>query len=74
MDLTSAISSFVPGAGTAVSGITGIGSTLTTFGADIAEDGFQLSDLGNAATGLGMDIVGLIPGFGTAGKAAKIGK
>lgn len=74
MDLTSAISSFVPGAGTAVSGITGIGSTLTTLGADIAEDGFQWSDLGNAGVGLGMDIVGMIPGFGTAGKASKIGK
>lgn len=74
MDLTSAISSFVPGAGTAVSGLTGIGSTLTTFGADIAEDGFQWSDLGNAGVGLGMDIVGMIPGFGAAGKASKIGK
>lgn len=74
MDLTSAVSSFVPGAGTAVSGITGIGSTLTTLGADIAEDGFQWSDLGNAGVGLGMDIVGMIPGFGTAGKAPKIGK
>lgn len=74
MDLTSAISSFVPGAGTAVSGITGIGSTLTTLGADIAEDGFQWSDLGNAGVGLGMDIVGMIPGFGAAGKASKIGK
>lgn len=74
MDLTSAISSFVPGAGTAVSGVTGIGSTLTTLGADIAEDGFQWSDLGNAGVGLGMDIVGMIPGFGAAGKASKIGK
>lgn len=74
LDLTSAISSFVPGAGTIASGVTGVGSTLTTLGADIAEDGFQLSDLGNAAVGLGMDVVGLLPGFGTAGKAAKIGK
>lgn len=74
MDLTSAISSFVPGAGTAVSGVTGIGSTLTTLGADIAEDGFQWSDLGNAGVGLGMDILGMIPGFGVAGKASKIGK
>lgn len=74
MDLVSAVSSFVPGAGTAVSGLTGMGSTLATFGADVAEDGFQWSDLGNAGVGLGMDIVGMIPGFGTAGKASKIGK
>ena len=74
LDLTSAISSFVPVGGTIVSGISGIGSTLATLGADIGEDGFQWKDLSNAGVGLGMDLIGLVPGLGTAGKAAKIGK
>ena len=73
-DLTSAISSYVPGYGTLVSGVSGIGSTTANLVADIGEDGFQMSDLGNFAVGLGMDVIGLIPGFGTAGKAAKISK
>lgn len=73
-DLTSAISSYVPGYGTLVSGVSGIGSTTANLVADIGEDGFQMSDLGNFAAGLGMDVIGLIPGFGTAGKAAKISK
>ena len=58
-----------PVTGTAV----GIGSTLTNFGADIADDGFQWSDVGNLGIGLGLDLVGAIPLFGDAvGTGTKI--
>lgn len=73
-DLVSLGSSYVPGYGTVASGVTGAGSTIMNFIADVGEDGFQLSDLGNAGVGLGADILGMIPGFGTSGKASKIAK
>ena len=73
-DIVSAISSFVPGYGTAVSAVSGIGSTVTTAIADMVEDGFQWSDLGNGLIGLGMDVAGLLPGIGTGAKFSKIGK
>lgn len=74
-DVLSAISAFIPGYGTAVSAVTGVGSTLTNLGVDIADDsvsGWQAA--GNAAMGLGLDLVGLIPGFGAGAKAGKIAK
>lgn len=71
-DATAAAVAFVPGYGTAASGILGVGSTLTNVGADIADDSMSAGDVvKNAAYGLGMDIVGLIPGWGAPGKAAK---
>lgn len=64
---------FIPGYGTVASGVLGIGSTLTNIGADIADESMSGWDVaGNALYGLGMDVVGLIPGLGTTGKAAKI--
>lgn len=75
LDIASAISALAPGAGTVVSGVTGVGSTLTNLGADIADDSVSAWDTGkNFLFGLGMDAVGLIPGYGAAGKGAKIGK
>lgn len=72
-DATAAAAAFVPGYGTAASGILGVGSTLTNIGADIADDGMSVGDvIGNAAYGLAMDAAGLIPGWGASGKAAKI--
>ena len=72
-DATAAAAAFVPGYGTAASGILGVGSTLTNVGTDIADDSMSAGDvIKNAAFGLGMDIVGLIPGWGASGKAAKI--
>lgn len=74
-DALSAVSSFVPVYGTAASAGLGITSTLTNLGADIADDSVSGWDaLKNAGFGLGMDLVGLIPGYGTAGKAAKIAR
>lgn len=72
-DAAAAAAAFIPGYGTVASGVLGIGSTLTNIGADIADESMSGWDVaGNALYGLGMDAVGLIPGLGTTGKAAKI--
>ena len=72
-DAAAAATAFIPGYGTVASGVLGIGSTLTNIGADIADESMSGWDVaGNALYGLGMDVVGLIPGLGTTGKAAKI--
>jgi hypothetical protein len=68
------ISSFLPGAGTIVGAGLGIGSSLTTFGADWAEDGLDWSDIKNLGVNLGLDVLGLIPGGGAASKGVKIAK
>ena len=72
-DAISAAAAFIPGYGTVSSGVLGIGSTLTNIGADIADESMSGWDVaGNALYGLVMDAVGLIPGMGATGKAAKI--
>lgn len=72
-DAISAAAAFIPGYGTVASGVLGIGSTLTNIGADIADESMSGWDVaGNALHGLIMDVVGLIPGMGATGKAAKI--
>lgn len=72
-DAISAAAAFIPGYGTVASGVLGIGSTLTNIGADIADESMSGWDVaGNALYDLGMDVVGLIPGMGATGKAAKI--
>lgn len=71
-DIGSMGAAYVPGVGTAVSAGLGIGSTLANFGADWAQDGFDGGDLKNLAINLGLDTVGLIPGFGSASKGSKI--
>lgn len=73
-DIASMISAFMPGAGTIISGATGVGSSLATFGADWAEDGLDWGDVGNLGVNLGMDVLGLIPGGGAASKGVKIAK
>lgn len=58
-----------PITGTAV----GLGSTLTNFGADIADDGFQWEDVKNLGINVGFDLLGAIPLFGDAvGTGSKI--
>lgn len=72
-DAAAAAAAFIPGYGTVASGVLGIGSTLTNIGADIADESMSGWDVaGNALYGSVMDVVGLIPGLGTTGKAAKI--
>lgn len=58
-----------PITGTAV----GLGSTLTNFGADVADDGFQWEDVKNLGINVGFDLLGAIPLFGDAvGTGSKI--
>ena len=74
-DVSSMIASFVPGYGTATSAVLGLGSTLGNFTADLADESVGVgSALLNAGAGLGMDLVGLIPGLGATGKGSKIVK
>lgn len=74
-DIISALSAWAPGAGTAVSLGTGLGSTAANLYADIADDSVSTWDATkNTALNLGMDLVGLVPGGGAATKFAKIGK
>lgn len=74
-DIGSMIAAFAPGYGTAASAGLGLTSTLGNLTADLADKRVSLnSAFGNAALGLGMDIVGLVPGFGIAGKGSKIAK
>lgn len=74
-DIISALSAWAPGAGTAVSLGTGLGSTVANLYADIADDSVSAWDATkNTALNLGMDLVGLVPGGGAASKFAKIGK
>lgn len=60
-----------PISGTAV----GLGSTLANFGADVMDDGFQWSDVGNLGINVGFDLLGAIPVFGDAvGTGTKIAR
>lgn len=61
----------IPTGGNPVAAALGVGSTTTQFISDVKRDGFDLGDLGNAALGLGLDVVSFLPGVGIAGKAAK---
>lgn len=75
MDVASALSAFVPVYGTAVSAGTGLISSVTNFGADMFDKSVSAGDMWkNFGTNIAMDAVGLVPGFGTAGKAGKITK
>lgn len=75
MDVVSALSAFVPVYGTAASAGTGLVSSLTNFGADRFDKSVSAGDMWkNLGTNIAMDVVGLVPGFGTAGKAGKITK
>lgn len=59
--------SMIPGAG-----VVGFGGTLANFGADWASDGLDAGDFKRLALNLGMDFVGLVPGFGAAAKGSKV--
>ena len=75
LDLTSAVSAFVPGYGTAVSAGTGILSTIGNLGSDLTDDAVTSGQAWkNFGLNLGMDIMGLIPGGGAASKMGKIVK
>lgn len=75
MDVGSLVSAWAVGPGTAAAGALGLGSTLTTLGADFADKGVST---GQALTGLGinlaMDVASLIPGLGSGAGGYKIVK
>lgn len=74
-DLTSAVAAFAPGAGTIVSAITGLGSTIGNFVSDLTDDAVTGKEAWrNFGMNLGMDALGLIPGGGAASKMGKIVK
>ena len=73
-DIVSMGSAFVPGVGSVVSAATGVSSSLGTFFADAFEDGLDSGDFKNLGLNLGMDVLGLIPGGGSASKGVKIAK
>lgn len=73
-DIVSMIAAFGGPVGTAVSAGLGIGSSLTTFGADVVEDGLDWGDIGNLGVNVGFDLLGVIPGGGAASKGVKIAK
>lgn len=75
MDVASALSAFVPIYGTALSAGTGLASSLTSFGTDLFDKSVSLGGaFKNLGANVAMDAVGLVPGFGVAGKAGKITK
>lgn len=75
LDVASAISAYVPVYGTAISAGTGLASSFTSLGADWTDKSVSAGDMWkNLGANVAMDVVGLIPGFGTAGKAGKITK
>ena len=72
-DLTSAVAAFAPGAGTAVSAVAGLGSTMGNFISDLKDDAVTSKETWrNFGMNLGMDALGLIPGGGAASKMGKI--
>lgn len=61
----------IPTGGNPAAATLGVGSTATQFISDVKRDGLDWGDIGNAALGLGLDAISLLPGVGIAGKAAK---
>ena len=75
LDVVSALSAYVPVYGTAISAGTGLASTFTNLGTDWSDKSVSAGDMWkNFGANIAMDTVGLIPGFGTAGKAGKVAK
>lgn len=60
--------------GSLISAGLGVGSSLISFGADVAEDGLDWGDASNLVMNLGFDVLGAIPGGGAASKSMKIAK
>ena len=75
MDLGAAVAGFFPGAGSAIAGLAGFGSSALNFITDLGDDAVSTSDAWkNLGMNLGMDLMGLIPGGGAASKLGKIVK
>lgn len=64
---------FIPGANVA-SAVTGVGSSITNFIADVDEDGFQMGDFWNLTGNVALDVLGVIPVAGAGAKGLKLAK
>ena len=74
-DIAAFGTSFVPGYGTAASGVLGVTSMFTDLGADIADDQLTKGDvIKNAAVNTGLAVLGMIPGGKSASITTKIVK
>ena len=74
-DLASIAAAYAPGYGTAAAGVLGIGSSLATMGADIADPSVSGWDVAKGlGINLGLDIASLAPGIGSSAGVAKVAK
>ena len=74
-DLASIAAAYAPGYGTAAAGVLGIGSSLATMGADIADPSVSGWDVAKGlGINLGLDIASLAPGIGSSAGVVKVAK
>ena len=74
-DLASIAAAYAPGYGTAAAGVLGIGSSLASMGADIADPSVSGWDVAKGlGINLGLDIASLAPGIGSSAGVAKVAK
>lgn len=74
-DLASIAAAYAPGYGTAAAGVLGVGSSLATMGADIADPSVSGWDVAKGlGINLGLDIASLAPGIGSSAGVAKVAK
>ena len=72
LDIASMIAAYAPGYGTAISAVTGLGSTAANLGADLSDSTMSTWDaIKNAGINVGFDALGLFGGVGKGGKIAK---
>ena len=74
LDTAGAAATFIPGYGNIAGAVTGLAGSIARFASDAKRDGLDWGDARRLLTNIGLDILTLIPGAGTAAKAAKIGK
>ena len=75
LDTTGAAATIIaPGYGNIAGAVTGLAGSIARFVSDTKRDGLDWGDARRLLTNIGLDALTLIPGAGTAAKAAKIGK
>lgn len=74
LDTAGAAATFIPGYGNVAGAVTGLMGSIARFASDAKRDGLDWGDARRLLTNIGLDVLTLIPGAGTAAKAAKIGK
>lgn len=74
LDAVGLITSFGGPVGNVISGVSGLGSSISTAYGDIKRDGADWGDLGNFGANVGLDILSALPLVGAGGKYAKFAK